>query len=76
MDQFTRRSKGFGAQAGAVDGIALCCQSYDKTQRTRRSRSGDTSSNVAERTAKLQAALNNYRWQPHCRGLNQPPVAA
>ena len=51
-------------------------QSYYNEHRTHRSLSGDTPSEVAEVTSKRQATLNNYRWQSHCRGLYQLPVAA
>jgi len=51
-------------------------QSYYNQHRTHDSLAGDTPAEVAGGAPNLQATLNNFRWQTHCRGLYQLPVAA
>jgi len=159
MDQFTRRIIGFGAHAGDVDGVALCCmfnkaiskkglpkylssdndplfryhrwkanlrildvdeiksvpyaprshpfverligtvrreflddslfwntrdlerklvdfQKYYNHHRTHSSLNGNTPTGSAGGDRRPSASMSNFRWNYHCRGLYQPPLAA
>ena len=51
-------------------------QMYYNRHRTHGSLGGDTPAEIAGETTKLQATLNNFRWQTHCQGLYQLPAAA
>lgn len=51
-------------------------QSYYNHHRTHSSIGGDTPAEVAGGTSKLPLRLNKIRWQTHCRGLYQLPIAA
>jgi transposase InsO family protein len=51
-------------------------QAYDNQHRTHSSLGGDTPADGDGGNPKLQTALNNFRWQTHCRGLYQLPAAA
>ena len=51
-------------------------QTYYDHHRTHSSLGGDTPTEFAGDTPRLQTTLNNFRWQTHCRGLYQPPAAA
>ena len=44
--------------------------------RTHRSLTGDTPAEVAGVVTKLPITLNKFRWQTHCRGIYQLPIAA
>ncbi len=49
---------------------------YYNHHRTHSSLGGDTPAEVAGGTPKLPIKLNKFRWQTHCRGLYQLPIAA
>ena len=51
-------------------------QAYYNIHRTHRSLDGDTPAEVADVVTKLPIKLNKFRWQTHCRGIYQLPVAA
>ena len=51
-------------------------QAYYNLHRTHRSLDGDTPAEVADVVTKLPITLNNFRWQAHCRGIYQLPIAA
>ena len=51
-------------------------QAYYNLHRTHRSLDGDTPAEVADVVTILHITLNNFRWQTHCRGIFQLPVAA
>ena len=51
-------------------------QHYYNQHRTHTSLNGDSPVETIHRITKTNAALNNYRWESHCRGLFQLPVAA
>jgi len=51
-------------------------QAYYNIHRTHRSLDGDTPAEVAGIVTKLPIKLNKFRWQTHCRGIYQLPVAA
>ena len=44
--------------------------------RTHRSLAGDTPAEVAGVVTKFPIMLNKFRWQSHCRGIYQLPIAA
>jgi hypothetical protein len=48
-------------------------RNYFNHHRTHTSREGQTPDTPASRPV---ANLRSFRWQPHCRGLYQTPVAA
>jgi len=62
--------------AGDLERKLADFQTYYNHHRTHRSLGGDTPTEFAEETTKLQTTLNNFRWQTHCRGLYQLPAAA
>ena len=80
MDQYTRRIIGLGVHAGIVDGRALCrmfnhavaFQDFYNAHRAYASLKGRT----PVPTRRAVARLDRYRWQAHCRGLYQKPIAA
>ena len=80
MDQYTRRIIGLGVHAGIVDGRALCrmfnhavaSQDFYNAHRAYASLKGRT----PVPTRRAVARLDRYRWQAHCRGLYQKPIAA
>jgi transposase InsO family protein len=49
---------------------------YYNAHRAHTSLKGDTPSKTCGETVIHRADLNNFQWQPHCRGLYQLPVAA
>jgi transposase InsO family protein len=49
---------------------------YYNQERVHASLDGDTPSEAAGESRTLPALIHDYRWQPHCRGLVQLPVAA
>ncbi len=51
-------------------------QAYYNIHRTHRSLDGDTPAEVAGTVTKLPIKLNKFRWQTHCRGIYQLPIAA
>ena len=51
-------------------------QSYYNRHRTHCSMGGDTPAEVSGDTLKLPLKLDEFRWQNHCRGLYQLPIAA
>jgi len=51
-------------------------QTYYKIHRTHRSLGGDTPDEVAGIVTKWPIKLEKFRWQTHCRGIYQLPVAA
>ena len=51
-------------------------QAYFNRHRVHSSLSGDTPAEVSEDSLTERAELDNFRWQGHCRGLYQLPVAA
>jgi transposase InsO family protein len=51
-------------------------QTYFNQHCAHDSLAGDTPAEVAEGDPNLQATLNEFRWQTHCPGLYQLPVAA
>ncbi len=51
-------------------------QAYYNLHRTHRSLDGDTPAEVAGIVTKLPIKLNKFRWQTHCRGIYQLPIAA
>ncbi len=51
-------------------------QSYYNWHRTHSSLGGDTPAEVAGGVSKLPIKLDNFRWQTHCKGLYQLPIAA
>jgi putative transposase len=51
-------------------------QAYYNHHRTHSSLGGDTPAEVAGDVTKLPIKLNNFRWQTHCRGIFQLPIAA
>ena len=51
-------------------------QIYYNHHRAHSSLGGDTPVEVAGSAPKLQNSLKSLRWQTHCRGLYQLPVAA
>jgi transposase InsO family protein len=51
-------------------------QSYYNQHRTHNSLGGATPAEMAESNSKLRIKLNNFRWQSHCHGLYQLPIAA
>jgi len=62
--------------AGDLERKLADLQTYYNHPRTHSSLGGDTPTEFAGETTKLQTTLNNFRWQPHCRGLYQLPAAA
>ena len=70
MNQYTRRIVGFGVQHGVVD-----VQRFYNGHRTHAGLKGGTPE--PSRTADCaRASVHSYRWQLHCRGLYQTPMAA
>jgi len=51
-------------------------QVYYNRQRTHGSLGGNTPAEMGGGVSKRRAAFNKYRWESHCRGLYQLPVAA
>ena len=51
-------------------------QAYFNHHRTHRSLGGDTPAEIAGVVTKFPIKLNNFRWQTHCRGIHQLPIAA
>ena len=51
-------------------------QAYYNHHRTHSSLGGDTPAEISGGNSKLPIELNNFRWQTHCRGLYQLPIAA
>jgi len=51
-------------------------QAYYNIHRTHRSLDGDTPAEVSGIVTKLPIKLNKFRWQTHCRGIYQLPIAA
>ena len=51
-------------------------QSYYNWHRTHSSLGGDTPAGVAGGMSKSPIKLDNFRWQTHCKGLYQLPIAA
>jgi len=51
-------------------------QTYYNQHRTHRSLGGDTPDEVAGVLTKLPIKLYKFRWQTHCRGIYQLPIAA
>jgi len=51
-------------------------QAYYNLHRTHRSLDGDTPNEVAGVVTKFPIKLNKFRWQSHCRGIYQLPIAA
>ena len=51
-------------------------QAYYSQHRTHNSLGGATPVEMAEGNSKLRIKLNNFRWQSHCHGLYQLPIAA
>ena len=51
-------------------------QTYYNKHRTHSSLGGDTPADVAGVVTKSPIKLNKFRWQTHCRGIYQLPVAA
>jgi transposase InsO family protein len=51
-------------------------QSYYNQHRTHNSLGGATPAEMTESNSKLRIKLNNFRWQSHCHGLYQLPIAA
>jgi hypothetical protein len=49
---------------------------YYNAHRTHRAIAGSTPAQRAGAPSSATAALNNYAWQQHCRGLFQTPIAA
>ena len=49
---------------------------YYNAHRAHTSLKGDTPSETCGKTVIHHADLNNFQWQPHCRGLYQLPVVA
>ena len=50
-------------------------QSYYNRHRTHSSLGGDTPAEVVGGVSKLPIKLANFRWQTHCKGLYQLPIA-
>jgi hypothetical protein len=76
MDQLARRIIGFGVQAAAVDGPALCRMFNQGSSGQRLPLSGDMPAEKANDPAPQAVGLENYRWQSHCHGLFELPIAA
>jgi hypothetical protein len=72
MDQWTRRIVGFGVHRGVVDGVGLCRHNGYRTHAGLNGRTPEPSVVVGC----TRASVSSYRWQPHCRGLYQTPMAA
>ena len=51
-------------------------QAYYNQHRVHRSLGGNTPTQVSGDSLASRAALHKFRWQPHCRGLYELPVAA
>ena len=51
-------------------------QAYNNYHRTHKSFGGDTLAEFAGVGTKLPIKLNRFRWQSHCRGIDQLPIAA
>jgi hypothetical protein len=51
-------------------------QAYYNWHRTHRSLGGDTPAEVTGVVTKFSIKLNKFRWQSHCRGIYQLPIAA
>ena len=51
-------------------------QAYYNHHRTHSSLGGDTPAEIAGGNSKLPIELNNFRWQTHCQGFYQLPIAA
>ncbi len=51
-------------------------QVYFNRSRVHSSLAGDTPAQVSGDSLTSRAELHNFRWQPHCRGLYELPVAA
>jgi putative transposase len=51
-------------------------EDFYKDQRCHYALDGDTQSERTSKTRPKVATLDSYRWQSHCRGLHQLPVAA
>jgi putative transposase len=49
---------------------------YHNAYRVHTSLNGDTPSETSGETSMRRAALNQFRWKSHCRGLYQLPLAA
>jgi transposase InsO family protein len=67
MDQYTRRIIGFAVQAGNVDGPALCRIFNDATSRQGSSKYISSDNDLL---------FQYHRWEKHCRGLFELPIAA
>ena len=52
------------------------CQVYFNRSRVHSALHGDTPAVVSKGDVTSPAELHNFRWQTHCRGLYQLPVAA
>lgn len=51
-------------------------QAYFNRSRVHSALAGDTPAQVSGHSLAPPAELHNFRWQPHCRGLYELPVAA
>ena len=51
-------------------------KAYYNNKRTHASLDGDTPAEVAVHTAAHPVSLHNFKWQSHCAGLFELPVAA
>jgi transposase InsO family protein len=51
-------------------------QYYHNQKRVHASLGGDTPAEVAGEPETQDAKINDFRWQTHCRGLVQLPIAA
>jgi len=51
-------------------------QAYFNHHRTHKSLGGDTPAEIAGVVTKFPIKLNKFRWQTHCRGIHQLPIAA
>src|SRR6266436_3838266 len=91
MDQFARRIAGFGVHRGIVDGSALCRMFQQAIRQQSPPKYLSMDNDPLYRFHQWQANLRvlevieiktvpgvplSYRWQKHCRGLYQTPVAA
>lgn len=51
-------------------------QQYYNGQRVHSSLHGQTPAETSGEAGPSQANLNNFTWQPHCRGMFETPMAA
>jgi len=54
----------------------LECQHYYNEYRVHASLEGNTPARVAGEAMPIKASMSNFRWQTHCRGLVELPIAA